>query len=155
MYSLILKTVLLKNIWLNTSFYCNLNFDKIYALFGVNFILLKSCWCKVLDIWKVCIKLFLLIQTLFFFDFRTFHGVWANCWCLIVFSTVRYRYTTELYQINHSKFSRTVHLPTLQWYTIVLNKALLYVFIQYTHTYTTVQCITGPCCMGSGGFKRG
>ena len=35
---------------INTSFCCDLNFDKIYSLFGVNFVLLKSCWCKILDI---------------------------------------------------------------------------------------------------------
>ena len=31
LYSLILKNVLLKFIWLHTSFGCNLNFDKVYA----------------------------------------------------------------------------------------------------------------------------
>ena len=41
-------------IWLNKSFGCNLNFDKINALFVENFVFLKSCWCKVLDILKVC-----------------------------------------------------------------------------------------------------
>ena len=50
LYSLILKTVRLKYIWLNISFCCNLNFDKMCALFGINFVFLKSCWCKVLDI---------------------------------------------------------------------------------------------------------
>ena len=30
-----------------------MKFDKIYALVGVNFFFLKSCRCKVLDIWKV------------------------------------------------------------------------------------------------------
>ena len=47
LYSPILKTILLKYILLNTSFGWNLNFDKIHALFGVHFIFLKSCCCKV------------------------------------------------------------------------------------------------------------
>ena len=54
LYSLILKTVLLKYIWLNMSFCQHYLFYKSYAFFGVNFVLLKSCWCKMLDIQKVC-----------------------------------------------------------------------------------------------------
>ena len=45
-----LKNVLSKYFWLNTSVFHHLNFDKIFALFGVNFVLLKSCWCQILDI---------------------------------------------------------------------------------------------------------
>ena len=52
LHSLILK--LLKYIWLNTSFCRDLNFNQITAILGVNFDLLKSCWCKTLDIYKVC-----------------------------------------------------------------------------------------------------
>ena len=34
--------------------FCNINFDKTFALFGVNFFYLK-CWrCKICDIQKVC-----------------------------------------------------------------------------------------------------
>ena len=47
LYSLILKTVLLKYIWLNTSFGFNLNFDKIHALFGVNLFFLRLILAKI------------------------------------------------------------------------------------------------------------
>ena len=52
LYSLVLKTLLLvlKWIWLNTSYCRYLNDEQIYAVVGVNFGLLKSCWCKILDI---------------------------------------------------------------------------------------------------------
>ena len=43
----ILKTVVIKYIWLKT-YFCR-DFYKAYAIFGVNFVLLKSCWFKILD----------------------------------------------------------------------------------------------------------
>ena len=50
---------------MNTSFGCHLT--KIYALFGVNFVFLKFCWCKVLDLQKDWLldsfKLFLPLNT--------------------------------------------------------------------------------------------
>ena len=49
LYSLKLKTVLLKYIGLNTPFFVILIL-KIFAIFGVNCVLLKSCKCKMRDI---------------------------------------------------------------------------------------------------------
>ena len=33
----------------------NINFEKIYAIFGVNVFYLKSWLCKICDIYKVCV----------------------------------------------------------------------------------------------------
>ena len=58
-FILYLKGILLKfrilvsYLWITVTF-CDLNFEKIYALFGVNFFPPEIMLCKVLDIYNVC-----------------------------------------------------------------------------------------------------
>ena len=62
-HSLSLKTVLLKCILITYAFCCDKNFDKCYALCGGKLFLLKSCWCTILNIFKVLLYINLNLQT--------------------------------------------------------------------------------------------